>query len=136
MIRKKTIIKKKSILYLKKILKGESSQRVFLLTGKKSFKKSGAFKFFSSNKNNNIVIHQEVSQNVINLNDALKIMKKLKKSQANLIIAVGGGGVIDMAKLINILLFNKKDNIKFLNQHNKITDDFLPLYVLPTTFEQ
>ena len=48
MIKHKTIIKRKSISYLKRILDKEKNPRVFLLTGKNSFKKCGAQKFIKS----------------------------------------------------------------------------------------
>ena len=46
MIKHRTIIGFKSIIHLKKYLNGNT--KVFLLTGKKSFKKCGAFEFIKS----------------------------------------------------------------------------------------
>ena len=38
-----------------------------------------------------------------------------------------------MAKLVNILLFNNHEKVSFLKKYKSIKQEFLPLYVLPTT---
>lgn len=79
------------------------ADKVFLVTGKKSFNMSGA----------KGVIERElgdISYEVFNdftenpkIDDIKKGMHMFRKSEYTGVIAIGGGSVIDMAKLINIL---------------------------------
>ena len=131
MLKHRTIIGSKSIIHLKKYLKGNI--KVFLLTGKKSFKKCGAFEFIKSMSSVNFTHIIDVSNKIIELDEAIKIKNLLKESESEVIVAIGGGGVIDMAKLINILLFNNHEKVSFLKKYKSIKQEFLPLYVLPTT---
>ena len=48
-----------------------------------------------------------------------------------MIVAIGGGAVIDMAKLVNI--FNEKKRKYCFTFKTEKKSKFLPLYVLPTT---
>ena len=114
MIKHKTIIKRKSISYLKRILDKEKNPRVFLLTGKNSFKKCGAQKFIKSINPKIFKYKLSISNKLIRLEQAVKVKNLIKKTKSNMIIAVGGGGVIDMAKLANILLFSNYNNSLFL----------------------
>ena len=131
MLKHRTIIGSKSIIHLKKYLKGNI--KVFLLTGKKSFKKCGAFEFIKSMSSVNFTHIIDVSNKIIELDEAIKIKNLLKESESEVIVAIGGGGVIDMAKLVNILLFNNHEKVSFLKKYKSIKQEFLPLYVLPTT---
>lgn len=131
MLKHRTIIGIKSINFLKKYLK--SNKKVFLLTGKKSFKKCGAFKFIRSLNSVNFTHTIDVSNKIIELEEAIKIKNLLKESKSEVIVAIGGGGVIDTAKLVNILLFSNYEKVSFLKKYKSIKKNFLPLYVLPTT---
>ena len=133
MIKHKTIIKRKSISYLKRILDKEKNPRVFLLTGKNSFKKCGAQKFIKSINPKIFKYKLSISNKLIRLEQAVKVKNLIKKTKSNMIIAVGGGGVIDMAKLANILLFSNYNNSLFLEKYKSIKKKLLPLYVIPTT---
>lgn len=62
--------------------------------------------------------------------EALKI---LKDSDADVIIAVGGGSVIDVAKLSSILLNNKNDLAVYAENWDLIDKPGLPLITIPTT---
>ena len=65
-----------------------------------------------------------------NVMDGLKVCKKFK---ADVIVAVGGGSVIDTAKGISILMTNPKRDLLSLNGLSNTEKKGLPLIALPTT---
>ncbi|MBR3888200.1 MAG: iron-containing alcohol dehydrogenase [Clostridia bacterium] len=65
-----------------------------------------------------------------NVMDGLKVCKKFK---ADVIVAVGGGSVIDTAKGISILMTNPKRDLPSLNGVSNTVNKGLPLIALPTT---
>ncbi len=65
-----------------------------------------------------------------NVMDGLKVCKKFK---ADVIVAVGGGSVIDTAKGISILMTNPKRDLPSLNGLSNTVNKGLPLIALPTT---
>ena len=66
-----------------------------------------------------------------NVMDGLKVCKKFK---ADVIVAVGGGSVIDTAKGISILMTNPKRDLPSLNGLSNTVNKGLPLIALPTTY--
>jgi alcohol dehydrogenase len=104
-------------------------RNIFIVTGKNSFSLCGAKEKISNLlKNKNITFFSDFQTNP-QFNDVLKGIKKLRYSQCEIIIAIGGGSVIDMAKLINYYkeFQNKKFDCKY--QEN----NFLPFIAIPTT---
>ncbi len=102
---------------LEKFFKENKIRRVFLVTGGKSYSTSGAENMF-----HRILSSYEVDKfNDFSSNPKLEEMERgisiFKKKKYDAIVAIGGGSVIDMAKLINI----------FSAQKNK------PLVAIPTT---
>ena len=65
-----------------------------------------------------------------NVMAGLKVCKKFK---ADVIVAVGGGSVIDTAKGISILMTNPKRDLPSLNGLSNTVNKGLPLIALPTT---
>lgn len=66
------------------------------------------------------------------LTDVKKGVGLIKKYQPDLIIAIGGGSVIDMGKLINVLSNN--ENYKDLIKNNcNLKDSKIPMIAIPTT---
>lgn len=102
---------------LKKILKRENSRNIFLVTGKTSFEKSGAKNKLNKMlfKNYNIVRFSSFSPNP-KIEEIKKGLKLFEKENYDVIISIGGGSSIDVAKAIK--LFSKKN---------------IPLVAIPTT---
>ena len=93
---------KDSFLQLLQSVKRGSQQQIFLVTGKKSFVDSPARKIiFSLFQNKQICFFSNFSSNV-KFEEALDGCYKFHASGADIIIAVGGGSVIDMAKIISV----------------------------------
>ncbi len=108
-----------------KILKKLSVENIFLVHGNQSYLKSGAKKLLNQIfQNYNITEFSEFSVNP-KLEEARIGYASLKQSKSQLIIAVGGGSVIDMAKIIKYLAAH---DIKLgTNSYS------LPLIAIPTT---
>lgn len=89
---------------LNRILKKEAPENILLLTGSSSFDKSPAKTYFEKlAKQARITRHHGFGSNP--QYDALQnVLKTLNKKQYVLIIAIGGGSVLDFAKLVKLYL--------------------------------
>lgn len=121
-----------AILELKSILKNKCPKKIFLVTGKESYIKCGASeKLRWLNEDYNIVHFFDFESNPssIEVEEGVKIFNKEK---CNLIISVGGGSPIDMAKLINYFHCHDYETLEIDNLKNP---DFKPIphICLPTT---
>ena len=111
-----------------------NANKIFLVTGKKSFERSGAKSYLQPILNKYPFIHFfEFKENpqIKNVYDGIE---RLNSEKCDCCIAVGGGSVIDMAKLISYLQLEEKNNPDFIVK-NKLTaiKREIPLGVIPTT---
>lgn len=93
-----------------KILKRKNLTRMLIATGKNSYKTSGAWDVVEKAlKNNSIdyVVFNEFQPNPL-VQDVEKCVKIASQFKANVVLAIGGGSVIDSAKAGN---FNKQINL-------------------------
>ena len=126
-------IDKGAINKVAQILKKKNYKRIFLLTGKSSYELSGAkSKIESLLAEKEFVRFFNFSQNP-KIEDAIEGIKELKSFSPDLIIAIGGGSVIDMAKVINILSANTGD-LEFKIKNNQVLEKkACDLVAIPTT---
>ena len=119
---------------VKDIIDEIGATKVLVVTGNKSYDSSGA-----KNKLERIlkgVYIEKFDQFEINpkIEHAYGGIEILSNTKFDLIIAVGGGSVIDMAKLINIIAVQKKsDLLQYINNNELIIENGLPLVAIPTT---
>ena len=118
---------------LNDILKDHSPKKIFFVTGKKSYIISGAecllrdiinkykFVIFNDFRNNPDIV------------DVKKGVDFFKAEGCDMIIAIGGGSVIDMAKSISILENNEDDFINFVNDKGKLKSRRIASVIIPTT---
>jgi alcohol dehydrogenase len=118
---------------IKNFIDDKGFKKIFILCGKKSFVTSGAEKFFKKlfekkeiklfYKNSELPIFEEL----------IKIIKDVKNFKPDLILAVGGGAVIDYAKIANVV--ETRDDLKDLivNYSYPFKDKYTKLAVIPTT---
>ena len=59
--------------------------------------------------------------------------EQLRQSNSDIVIAVGGGRIIDVAKLIGTAALSTHNYESVIKGNEVITDKFLPLLVMPTT---
>ena len=91
-----------SVKDLKYFFKDEKFNKIFVITGKKSYFLSGAKKIFDpllKGKKTQIFFK---SSPYPEINELKKLILLVKKFQPDLILAIGGGSVIDYAKMANL----------------------------------
>jgi alcohol dehydrogenase class IV len=125
-------ISSNSVSYLKRFLSDNPPRSIFLVTGKDSFLGSGAYdklapilkpykhyRFFDFEENPKV-------------EDVERGIELFNCNKCDLIIAVGGGSVIDMAKLVNIY-HSKKGDISQYILSAETEGKVVPFVALPTT---
>jgi len=114
------------------LVKSKKIKKIFLISGEKSFTKSGAKNYFQSILKNKNVSYFFKKNKYVEIYELIKLIGLIKNLKPDLIIAVGGGSVLDYAKLANILdsedLVNKIKKNKLLRFKKKAK-----LLAIPTT---
>ena len=104
-------------------------KNVFLIVGSNSFESiQNIIKPYIAEKNLETFIVTDS-----NIQTIISGCEQINKSNSDLVIAIGGGRIIDAAKLISTNAFSN-DNYKNIIKGNEIIKNkFLPLLVMPTT---
>ena len=132
---KKKLVKNIEEKDLKKAIKEFKSKKILLVTGKKSFESSGASKLFANlfkDKKYKITRFSDFSVNP-NTDDVLKGLDLFKDNNCDIIIAIGGGSVMDMGKLINVFQCHCIISVEDFIKNNDIVNKGVPLIAIPTT---
>ncbi len=113
-------------------LNTKSFKKIFILSGINSYKKSGALNLFEEIFKKKKTYFFFKKNFFPEINELEKIIKSIRTYKPDLIIAIGGGSVIDYAKIANIkdIEFNLKFNIKNNIHSNK---KFTKLVAIPTS---
>ena len=118
---------------IRKFLRDSSFKKIFILCGKKSFTDSGAdvlfreiaalkeIKFFY--KTSELPILEELNQ----------IIKEIKHFKPDLILAIGGGAIIDYAKIANVVDLRPDLADLIVNYSYPFKKKYTKLAVIPTT---
>ena len=109
-----------AIFDLDKFLISNPSVRIFLVTAKKSFKLCGAEEFFGKILKNYFVVNFYEFDDNPKIEDVEIGITLFESNNCNLIIAVGGGSVIDMAKLVNVGQANKRSLLSIVQKPENI----------------
>ena len=120
---------------LSQILKAYKGDRIFLVTGKKSFEECGASKcILDATLHFSICRFSKFNTNP-ELTDVAAGVQEFNHFQPNVIIAIGGGSVIDMAKLICYFSgYHESEYLQVLDgAGNKKRNEMCPLIAIPTT---
>ena len=88
---------------IKKFISDKSFKKIFVLCGKKSFVTSGAKDLFKK-----IITDKEIKlfykkAELPILEELVEIINNIKNFKPDLILAVGGGAVMDYAKIANVV---------------------------------
>ncbi len=119
---------------IKEIIKETRAKKILLVTGKQSYIDCNAKSQIDKILNN--IYTEQFNQFEVNpkLDSVYTGIALLKNTKFDIIIAVGGGSVIDMAKTINILAVQKDgDLVKYIDDNTLIIEKGLPLVAIPTT---
>lgn len=118
---------------LENYLNLKAYKNVFLVTGNIVYDKSGVKEILENMQSVNFIKHTDFSVNP-EYHDIVKGIERFKQLNVDAIVAVGGGSVLDMAKLINSLsLFPKEEIVQAIQGKKKIEKLAKPLILLPTT---
>jgi alcohol dehydrogenase class IV len=122
-----------SIRHLGHLLRQYSAKRIFLVTGNKSY---------SFCRENTVLVKilaqhdfyrfHEFSKNP-KLKDLARGIRCYKKYNSDIVVAIGGGSVIDMAKLVNSLAWQPGRLEDYILKTKKIAHKGKPLLAIPTT---
>jgi len=113
---------------LKKFLSSKSYKRILIISGNKSYKKIKADqRIIQFLKNKNLTFFFK-KQSYPEKKELLKIISIIKKTDPSLIIAIGGGCVMDYAKSANALACLKKFKLS-----NTLSRCYTKLLCIPTT---
>jgi len=122
-----------SIVHLPKLLVEYGAEKIFLVTGRGSYSTSGAKDCLDDILKGRMVCQFcDFSVNP-KVEDVARGISVFETEQFDIVLAVGGGSVIDTAKLINFLSVHPEDftNYKFKNKTSK--GSVRPLIAVPTT---
>ena len=116
-----------------KFLNDKSFKKIFLLCGKNSFVNSGAENLFNRNiDKNNIKLFFKISK-IPNLDELIEIIKEIKIFKPDLILAIGGGAIIDYAKIANLVDDRPDIANLIINYSYPLKNKNAKLAVIPTT---
>ena len=118
---------------LKKILNKFKNKKILIVTGKKSFKNSGAKKLFDKTLKNKKYFFYFKTGTFPDFKELKILISELKKIRPNLIVAIGGGAVLDLTKISNYLINSKNLKKDILNSNYKNKKKFSKLIAIPTT---
>ena len=107
-------------------------KKIFIITGKNSFYRTGFSNYYKKNfKYLATELYFKKNKYYPGIKELKVIVKKIKKFQPELIIAIGGGIIIDYAKLANV--FSVVENININSKKIFIPKKKCELLVIPIT---
>ena len=117
-----------------KIINSPKVNKVFILSGYNSLIKSGLKDSLMDeiNDKNKIKMYFK-KENLPDTKELIKIIKEFKIYKPDLFIAIGGGAVLDYAKIVNIIQDSKNLIFKIKNYNYKSKKKNSKLIAIPTT---
>lgn len=122
----------KSISELSQLLKPNKYKKIFILSGKNSFFLSGAKKILDKSANNKEFYFYLKKSKIPEINELKDIIFKLKGFDPDLILAIGGGSVLDYAKIANSIKYNENLELQIKKGECNIKK-YRSLFAIPTT---
>lgn len=118
---------------LHEIVKYFNAKNIFLVTGKKSFHLSGAEEIIKNIfENISYTKFDQFSENP-NIEEVKQGVLLYRRVNPDMVVAVGGGSVIDMAKAINILAYQDDKPEVYISEEKRLEKIGRPLIAIPTT---
>lgn len=129
------IIERGAIQHIKKILNINKVENIFLVSEWNTYELSGAKEIFEPIFNNFNVKHFSKFELNPKIEDIQRGIELFRTNHIDVVIAIGGGSSIDMAKAINFIQAQEFNNIEdiVINKIENAKKGF-PLIAIPTTF--
>ena len=124
-------IKISNISEIKKIVNNKNIKKILLISGKNSFYKTGADKLFLDILKEKILKIYFKKGYLPELNELSEIIKIKKSFMPNLIVVIGGGCAMDLAKISSVINDNESLKKKVLN--NDFDKNKIKVIAIPTT---
>ena len=118
---------------LKILLKDKKLKKILIICGESSYKKSGAEKLLSNLLTNKQKIFFKKKLPYPDISELKDIILFIKKNSPDLIIAVGGGSVLDYAKIANVLTDSNNLHQEIINSSYTVKKKYSKLVAIPTT---
>ncbi len=115
------------------VLKQFSAKRIFLVTGKNSYVESGAKNQLTQYLSGYDVTRYDDFGSNPKIEDVAKGIELFKNAKCDTTIAIGGGSVIDMAKMVTFFADNNLHPAEYIKKPLKKAKKNLPLAAIPTT---
>ena len=115
-----------------KFVNDKSFKKIFVLCGKKSFVNSGAENLLKKIKNSEVELSYKKSEIPI-LEELIEIIKEIQNFKPDLFLAIGGGAVIDYAKIVNVVDIREDLAELIINYKYLFNKKYTKLAVIPTT---
>ncbi|MCG8532028.1 MAG: phosphonoacetaldehyde reductase, partial [Desulfovibrionales bacterium] len=124
-----------SIGELSRIFGQGSFKRIFLVTGRASYENCGVARAVEEQLDRADLAWTRFSDFAVNpsLEDARRGVEAFETFNPDLVVALGGGSVLDMAKLIKTLAPHREDSFDKIVKHCRVTRSSLPMVAVPTT---
>lgn len=110
-----------------------NAKKIFLVTGKESYISSGAKAALDEMLDTFQISHFNKFSPNPDLEDIERGLKFFQSERHDIILAIGGGSVIDIAKMINVISAQDSSAIEIINYPEKIKNKGIPLIAVPTT---
>ena len=118
---------------IKNFINDNSFKKIYVLCGKKSFTTSGAQIFFNRLLDKKDIKLFYKNSDLPILEELVEIIRDIKNFKPDLIIAVGGGAVIDYAKIANVVDIRNDLRKLIVSYSYPFRSKYTKLAVIPTT---
>ena len=108
-------------------------KKILLVTGKTSYSQSGAKAILNHVLKDEMTVRFHDFEVNPKIDDAIRGVSFARENNIDLIIAVGGGSAIDMAKLIKAFYASPNDCYELAQGKLAVSDPGIPLIAVPTT---
>ncbi len=118
---------------LNKIIINENYKNVLIIGGNKSYYSSNANKIIQKLTVNKKKILYLKKKKLPEISELMILIKKIKKHKPNLILAIGGGAVLDLSKIANTMFDVNNIKQKIIKNNYQIKKRFCDIIAIPTT---
>lgn len=118
---------------LTEIVETRHAKRILLVTGQRSYEDSGASEVVERILDSHLITRYWPTANIPDLNDVEAGISAYKELSPDLMIAVGGGSIIDLAKLIRVCSSHEAAPVDLASGSAEVVTRGLPLVAIPTT---